>query len=343
MTSAMASAMTSAMASAIDFGDRSGDRFGVELPWRRLTLGEGDTPLVALDPDRPRIRAKLDFLMPTLSFKDRGAAVLVALAAAIGANHLVADSSGNAGTAIAAYASRAGLPCEVFVPATISAGKLAALHAHGATVRCIPGTREDAARAAIDAVEAVTATGATGAFYASHVYQPAFFEGTKTFGFEVWQQLGRRAPDELVVPAGNGTLLLGAYAAFRELLQAGLISALPRLVGVQASACNPLERAWRAGDAQAEPVTNQGTVAEGIAIAAPARSRQILAAVRATGGRFVAVSEDAIAAARHDLGRRGVYVEPTAAATYAGLVSHVDDEPGERDIVWPVCGAGLKA
>jgi threonine synthase len=311
-----------------------------EIVWRRVTLGEGGTPLVAVDPGRPRVLAKLDFLMPTLSFKDRGAAVLVTLAAAIGADRLVADSSGNAGTAIAAYAARAGLPCEVFVPHTASPRKLAAMRAHGAIVRTVAGSREDAAEAAIDATERGNA------FYASHVYQPAFFEGTKTFAFEVWEQLGRRTPDEVVVPAGNGTLLLGVYAGFRELRGAGLIGALPRLVAVQAAACNPLERAWRAGAEVATPVSPVApgdTAAEGIAIAAPARSRQMLAAVRATGGRFVAVSEEGIAAARRQLAHRGLYVEPTAAATYAGLIAHLAEEPGDRDIVWAVCGAGLKS
>jgi threonine synthase len=346
-----------------------------EVTRRRVTMGEGGTPLVAIDPERPRVLGKLDFLMPTLSFKDRGAAVLVTLAAAIGAKRLVADSSGNAGTAIAAYAARAGLPCEVFVPQTASPKKLAAMRAHGAVVKTVAGSREDTAEAAMEVAERGDA------FYASHVYQPAFFEGTKTFAFEVWEQLGRRTPDEVVVPAGNGTLLLGVHAGFRELQRAGLIGVVPRLVAVQAAACNPLERAWRTGAETSTPaVPAQTTVAEGIAIAAPARSRQILAAVRETGGSFVAVSEDAIAAARDELSQRGLYLEPTAAATYAGLIAHLagqrgtpgqpepgaPDQPGQpgapdqpgapgqpapgepgdradRDIVWAVCGAGLKS
>jgi threonine synthase len=308
-----------------------------DASWRRVTLGEGGTPLVALNGEQPHVLAKLDFLMPTLSFKDRGAAVLVTLAVSIGARRLIADSSGNAGTAIAAYAARAGLPCQVFVPAATSPGKLAALRAHGATVQLVTGTREDTAAAALRAVTQ------TDAFYASHVFQPAFFEGTKTFAFEVWEQLGRRPPDQVVVPVGNGTLLLGIHAGFRELLRAGLIGAAPQLIGVQAQACNPIERAWRAGAAVAEPAGCQETAAEGIAIAAPARSQQILEAVRATGGRFVTVAEDAIAAARQELAHMGVYAEPTAAATYAGLKVHVRAEPSDRVIVWPVCGAGLKA
>jgi threonine synthase len=310
---------------------------GDDVAWRRVTLGEGGTPLVALEASHPLALAKLDFLMPTLSFKDRGAAVLVTVAAIAGARRLIADSSGNAGTAVAAYASRAGLACEVFVPSATSPGKLAALRAHGATVRLVPGSREDTAAAAVEAVAD------PGVFYASHVYHPAFFEGTKTFAFEVWEQLGRRSPDEVVVPVGNGTLLLGVHTGFRELQRAGLTGTLPRLIAIQAEACSPLERAWRAGTDVAAPTTNTGTAAEGIAIGAPVRSRQILAAVRSTGGRFVAVGEDAIAAARQELARLGLFVEPTAAAGYAGLKAHRRAEPGDRLIVWPACGAGLKA
>jgi threonine synthase len=155
--------------------------------------------------------------------------------------------------------------------------------------------------------------------------------------------LGRRPPEEVIVPVGNGTLLLGVHAGFCELQRSGFIGPLPRLIAVQALACNPLERAWRIGIDVAAPTANLGTAAEGIAIAAPARSRQILEAVRMTGGRFVAVAEDAIAAARRELALLGLYVEPTAAATYAGLKAHLRAEPGDRLIVWPACGAGLKA
>jgi threonine synthase len=308
-----------------------------ERVWPRITLGEGGTPLVPLDANRPHLLAKLDFLMPTLSFKDRGAAVLVALAKSLRVSHLVADSSGNAGTATAAYAARAGLPVRVFVPADTSAGKVAQMRAHGATVESVAGTRQDAAAAAIAAV-----TADPDAFYASHAWHPAFLEGTKTFAFEVWQQLGRRAPDDLVLPAGNGTLLLGAARGFAELEQAGLIPASPRLIAVQAAACAPLAQAWADGATEPRPVEALPTMAEGIAIAEPPRGRQILSAVASSGGRVLAVDEDAIAAAGTTLARSGAYVEPTAAATYAGVVAHLAQEPGDRLVVFALCGAGLK-
>ena len=204
-------------------------------------MGEGQTPMVMLDDERPGVRAKLDFVMPTLSFKDRGAAVLVTVARAVGAEQLIADSSGNAGAAIAAYAARARIRCRVYVPDATATQKLSQLTVHGAEVIRVKGSRADAASAAMQAVQE------SGAFYASHVWHPAFFEGTKTFAYEVWEQLGRRAPEEVFLPVGNGTLLLGAALGFADLHKAGLIDSIPRLVAVQASACNPVERAWRTG------------------------------------------------------------------------------------------------
>lgn len=325
--------------------------------WQAVTMGEGFTPLIPLSPATPGVLLKVEYQMPTLSFKDRGAAVLVAKARELGVKRMIADSSGNAGTAIAAYAARAGIACDVYVPASASTKKLRQIAAHGAAVYAIPGSREDTAAAAIAAVEREQV------FYASHVYQPFFFQGTKTYAYEIWEQLGCRAPDVLVLPVGNGTLVLGAYYGFKDLLRAGLIERLPRILAIQAEGCAPLAQAFARGEEVAAPVVNTGTEAEGIAIAAPARSRQILAAVRETRGLIITVSDAAIAAARDHLARRGFYVEPTAAAPYAGLVEYIarslgeqappDHQPlfssnplsapsGERIII-PLCGAGLKA
>jgi threonine synthase len=325
--------------------------------WQAVTLGEGFTPLVRLAPDTPHILLKVDYMMPTLSFKDRGAAVLVTFAHEMGVERMIADSSGNAGTSIAAYAARAGIACDVYVPSSASAKKLRQITAHGAVVHAIPGSRENTAAAAIDAVEREHV------FYASHVYQPIFFQGTKTYALEIWEQLGRHAPDVLVLPVGNGTLALGAYYGFKDLLRAGLIERLPRFLAVQAEGCAPLARAFARGEDVAAPVINTGTEAEGIAIAAPARSSQILAAIRETRGLIITISDDAIASARDDLARRGFYVEPTAAAPYAGLVEYVARylgelaqpehqplfssnpliEPSSERVIVPLCGAGLKA
>jgi threonine synthase len=305
-----------------------------------ISLGEGMTPLVAA-PGLPGVLLKIDYLMPTGSFKDRGAVVLTALAQQLAVPRMIADSSGNAGTAIAAYAARARIPCEVYVPAAASSGKVAQLRAYGATVHPVPGSREDTAAAAMQAA------GQPGAFYASHVYHPFFLHGTKTYVLELWEQLGGRLPAVLVLPAGNGTLILGAYLGCRELLAQGLISQVPRIAAVQAAGCAPLASAFKRGLAGPDEVKGEETIAEGIAIARPARGAQILAAVRDTGGTIVAVSDDQVHAAHAALAHAGLYVEPTAAVCWAALRAGLIDTgpvPSDRPrAVAPLCGSGLKS
>jgi threonine synthase len=321
-------------------------------PGAGLSMGEGLTPLIASG--EPGVSVKLEFLSPTGSFKDRGAVVLVARALARGAQSLIADSSGNAGSAIAAYAARAGLPCRVFVPEATSAAKRAQIGAYGATLTLVPGDRTATARRAWAAV------GESGATYASHVYDPYFLQGTKTFAFEIWEQLGA-APDAVVIPAGNGTLLLGTWIGFCELRAAGLIERAPALVAVQSEGCAPLAAAFAQGAGEPLTVAAQPTAAEGIAIAHPARGAEMLSAVRASGGTLVSVPETAIAPARSDLAAQGLLVEPTAAVAWAALGiarrlpalepwAGVDSEPWARarsalraTVVVPLCGSGLKS
>ena len=300
--------------------------------WRAVTLGEGVTPLVLEEPD---VLLKLDFLMPTLSFKDRGSAVLVAKAAESGFRRLIADSSGNAGTSIAAYAARAGIAAEVFVPAGTSTNKVDQLRAYGAAVRQIAGSRQDTAEAAIDRVET------SGDFYASHVYNPLFHHGTKTFAYEVWEQMGGRVPGTVIVPTGNGTLLLGVAIGFTELVAAGCATHVPRLVAVQAENCAPVAAAWRG--AASGPGTWGPTAAEGIAIPKPARLQQMIAAVRSSDGTFLTVGEEQIVGSRRALRARGIDVEPTAAATWGAWQAWPDAPATPRPVVIALSGAGLKS
>jgi len=325
-----------------------------EADWRAVSLGEGGTPLLRLHPANEKVLLKLEYLQPTSSFKDRGAAVLIAAAKKLGVEEVIADSSGHAGTSIAAYAARAGIACDVYVPASTSPSKLKQMAAHGATIHAIEGTREEAAAAAIDRVER------EGAFYASHVYNPLFYEGMKTYAYEIFEGLGGKAPDVLVMPVGNGTLLLGAYQGFKELLHAGLIERVPRFLAIQAEGCAPLAESFRAKREDVRPVKRQSTQAEGIAIADPARGKQILAAVRATYGQIITAPEESIERARRDLAERGFYVDPTSACTYAGfreyaahyLGENADHEPFfsgnpftgacDETVVIPLCGSGLR-
>ena len=302
--------------------------------WQSITLGEGQTPLLELDESESNSFVKVDFMMPTLSFKDRGAAVLVTLAKQLGVKKMIADSSGNAGTAIAAYSARAGIDCDVYVSADTSPNKLAQIEAHGANIKAINGTREDVAAAAQSAVEEEQV------FYASHVYNPYFYEGTKTYAFELYEQLGK-APDTVLVPVGNGTLLLGVYYGFKELLEAKLIDYMPKIIAIQAEKCAPLAKAFENQEFTAQPVVNEGTLAEGIAIAAPARAKQILEAIRDTKGRIITINEEEILEARTMLAAKGFYVEITSAINYAGYIKYTHTK--EEVIVIPLCGAGIKS
>ncbi|MEU9254037.1 pyridoxal-phosphate dependent enzyme [Streptomyces sp. NPDC048270] len=297
-----------------------------------VSLAEGNTPMVPL---AERVHAKLDYLMPTLSFKDRGAVMLAEVARRLAPQRVVADSSGNAGAAVAAYCARAGLSCEVFVPEGTSERKTDRIRAHGAAVRTVPGGREataEAARAAADE---------PGVFYASHVFNPYFLHGTKTYVYEIWEAMSGRLPDALVVPVGNGTLLLGAALAVEELARRGVRP--PALIAVQAAAVAPLASAFAAGAEDAEPVVQRPTLAEGIAIPAPPRARQILAAVRKSGGTFLTVPDARLREAQRDLAGRGLSVEPTAAACWAAVGPLAPEDPLQgRTAVLPLCGAGPK-
>jgi threonine synthase len=176
---------------------------------------------------------------------------------------------------------------------------------------------------------------ASGAFHLRHGSSEAFLAGTATVAFELWEQLGGTAPPAVVVPVGAGTLLLGLAQGFTALQAVGRIESLPRLYGVQAERFAPLARALR-GQPAGEL---QPTVAEGICVADPPRRDQILDAVRRSGGDLLTVPEEAIAGARDELARGGVYVEPTSAVAHAALPS----VPGPRaDVVVVVTGSGLK-
>jgi threonine synthase len=300
-----------------------------------ISFEEGYTPLLEVEIDGAPVWIKQDHLFPSGSYKDRGAAVLISKVAELGVRRVVEDSSGNAGAAIAAYCARAGIACAIYVPEATSPAKIAQIGRYGAQVHRIPGTREDTARAAFEAAQTT--------YYASHSWNSFFFHGTKTFAYEVCEQLGWRAPDVVVLPVGNGTLLLGAAIGFRELRDAGVTTRVPRLVGIQAARCAPLYQAWQQGRDRPAAVQKQGTVAEGIAIAEPIRGPQLISVVRQSGGAFLAVGEAEIEVSLHEMWRKGFYIEPTAAATIAGLRRYLRQQDAGEVVVSSFTGHGLKS
>ena len=299
-----------------------------------LTLGEGFTSILPVEIGGRDVLVKQEQLSPTGSYKDRGAAIMIAVAAYLGVDNVVEDSSGNAGCAVAAYCAKAEIACRIFVPADNSPGKLGQIALYGADLTRVEGSREMTAKACMEAAEDT--------FYASHVYNPYFFHGTKTFAYEVVEQLGWQSPDTVILPAGNGTLLLGAYLGFTELASMGFIEIMPKLVAVQAAGCSPLVTSFAQGKSCVSSVKTYPTLAEGIAIAQPKRGEQMLEAVRKTDGEFLAVSEDEILAAFNDMGRKGYCIEPTSAAVVAGAARYAQGAKLGEVIVTAFTGHGLK-
>lgn len=303
--------------------------------WKDLSMGEGMTPIKSLSKAQINLLVKLEYAMPTLSFKDRGAAVLIAKAVQWGAKKIVQDSSGNAGASIAAYASRAGISCDIYVPKDTSDKKIEQIKAHGANVILVDGSREDTQSAAIEASKVENV------FYASHVFNPVFYEGTKTYIYEIYEQLGE-LPERLVVPLGNGTLLLGIYEALVELKESSLIELYPEVIAVQAEGCAPIYEAFVSKNDAVFEVTNKGTQASGIAIANPRRGEQILRVIREIGGKIILAPNNGIMEMKSHLAHLGYYVEATTAATFAGYFNYLKSTGDDKRAIIPLCGSGLK-
>jgi threonine synthase len=220
----------------------------------------------------------------------------------------VEDSSGNAGASFAAYTSRAGVQARVFIPDAASGPKRAQIAAYGAEITRIMGPRSNAA-------EAVNRAAEGGLAYASHAYLPHNLPVYATAAYELVEQIGE-APGSVIVPVGQGGLLLGIARGFRAILQAGLMDRLPRLVGVQARACAPLWAVATYGAAGLGFVGEEATVAEGIRVNYPVRGDTVLNTLAELGGFLVAVDEEEILPGREQLARRGFYVEPTSAVIW---------------------------
>ena len=325
--------------SMIDRGKRSLWRYAAALPIDfvdPITMGEGCTPLVSHKWGGVPALFKLEWLSPTGSFKDRGASVMLSILRGQGVTKVLEDSSGNGGAAIAAYAAAGGLAAKILVPASTAQDKTVQMRAYGAEIELVPGTRQDTSGAA----ERQAAT----IFYAGHNWQPFFLQGTKTLAYELWEDLKFEAPDNVIIPTGAGSNVMGCDIGFGELLRRGEIASRPRLFAAQPENCAPLHASFVAGSDDLTPVEVRPTIAEGASIAQPVRTREVLAAVRRSGGATVAVSEVEIERALFELSRIGLYVEPTSAiagAAFTKLLEHGVIHPTETTVV-VLTGAGLK-
>jgi threonine synthase len=324
----------------IDSSTRSLWRYRAAFPFQidtPITLGEGSTPLVPGTVSGVRVLLKCEWFNPTSSFKDRGASVMLSLLRAQGIDHVLEDSSGNGGAAVSAYAAAGGMAATIMAPASTSPAKTVQMRAHGATVELIPGSRQDTSDAAVARSGSI--------FYASHNWHPFFLHGTKTLAYELWEDLGFRAPANVITPCGAGSNVLGCEIGFSELFRNGQIDNLPRIFAAQPANCAPIAAAFMAGADEAVPTTISPTMAEGTAIAQPVRMREVLGALRETRGGAVTLTEAEIAKATLDLARLGIYVEPTsaqAAAAFGKLLETGTITP-EQTTVLVMTGSGLKA
>jgi threonine synthase len=262
---------------------------------------------------------------------------MLSLLRAQGIRDVLEDSSGNGGAAVSAYAAAGGMHATIMAPASTSPAKTVQMRAHGASVELIPGTRQDTADAAVRRSESV--------FYASHNWHPFFLHGTKTLAYELWEDLGFRAPDNIITPCGAGSNVLGCEIGFSELLRAGEIDAMPRIFAAQPANCGPIAAAFQAGSDGPVATEVRPTIAEGTAIALPIRLAEVLGTLRETRGGAVMLTEEEIGAATLKLARIGIYVEPTSAqvdAAFRRLLDAGTITP-EQTTVLVLTGSGLKA
>ena len=309
-----------------------------------LSLGETWTPLVPL----PRLAKKLgggeilvkdEGRLPTGSFKTRGLAMAVSMAHELGVTKIAMPTNGNAGAALAAYASRAGIEAIVLCPDDTPDVNMAEIELQGARVWRVDGLINDCGK--------IVGTGKTqgGWFDFSTLKEPYRIEGKKTMGLELAEQMGWDVPDAILYPTGGGTGLIGMWKAFAELEAIGFLKRKPRMIAVQATGCMPIVKAYDEGKRHAELFPNAHTVAAGIRVPVAIGDFLILDAVRDSGGFAIAVDDDQIEAARIEVGRaEGLLLCPEGAATYAAYVQALGDgRIGKHERVMLFnCATGLK-
>jgi len=324
-------------------------RYREMLPVRRtgdiVSLGEAMTPLVPLPALAKKLRGgeilvKDEGRLPTGSFKARGLVMAVSMAKAFGIKHMAIPTNGNAGAALAAYASHAGIKTTIFCPEDTPEINLSEIGIQGATVYRVNGLIDDCGKIVGEGKEKV------GWFDVSTLKEPYRIEGKKTMGLELAEQLGWSVPDVIFYPTGGGTGLIGMWKAFAELEAIGLIGKKrPRMVAVQAAGCAPMVRAYEKGEEHAPRWENAATIAAGIRVPQAIGDFLILRAVRESGGFAIAVDDAAIAAGLDEVAREeGFLLCPEGAATYAAYKQSLADGrvKNSDQVVLFNCATGLK-
>jgi len=308
-----------------------------------VSLGEGFTPLVLADRlgqslGMKKLFLKLEYTCPTGSFKDRGSSLLLSKAREIKASTVAIDSSGNAAASLAAYSAKAGIDCYVFAPAYASVGKLTQAMANGARVVKVEGTRKDTFEAAKMAIAKHRW------YYCGFQVNPFASEGSKTIGYEICEQSGWQPPDLLIFPVGTGSGLLGCWKGLKESRELDLVEKLPSMVCIQPEGCSPIATAFKQRK-EITPVEKPQTIAEGLMIAQPLKGKSVLCALAESQGFAETVSDEEIMTAAKLLAKfEGVFIEPSAAASVAGMIKLVAQGKIDRDqkVACILTGSGLK-
>jgi len=297
-----------------------------------VSLGEGNTPLIWVKTLGRQVAFKCEFLNPSGSFKDRGSSVITSWLKSKGVNEAIEDSSGNAGASFAAYAARAMIKARVYVPESASGPKRRQIEAYGADLVPISGSRTDVANAAKTEADA-------GVTYASHAYLPINLLGYATAAYEIVEQMGQM-PGTVVIPAGQGGLLLGLRRGFDALRIVKKSRNIPRMIAVQARLCAPLWHFYVSGSIKQLPGSETRILAEGVQVHDPLRKNEVAAAIRTSGGLVFLVNEDEILPARNELAQLGFYVEPTSAIAWVALTKLIEKLPDPVVVI--LTGSGLK-
>lgn len=307
-----------------------------------VTMGEGDTPVVplihtgqALGIDA--VYAKLEYMNPTGSFKDRGNAVQVSVLKETGVRRAAEIGGGNTGHSLAAYCARAGITFVAFAFEGEDNRKVQAIRQTGAEMHWVDGDRR-AAAAAMDAF--CTDSDTLNLAYQLNAY---FIEGNKTMAYEIAEQMDP-LPDNIIIAVGNGSQLLGMWWAFKEMLQDGRVQRIPRLHAVQSEAYQPLASAFQGHD-WSPSVPGPETVAIGIKISSPPRLQELVEACRETGGESLAVSDSEIVEWQRRLSSmEGLFVEPTSATVLAAAerLRAQGAITSSESVLFPLTGFGFK-
>jgi len=293
----------------------------------RVKLGEVVTPMISLENsnsilgfDAKSVYVKDESRLPTGSFKARGLGMAVSMAKELGVSHLAIPTNGNAGSALAAYATRAGIECTVLCPDNTPEINVRETQMQGASTHLVNGLIGECGKIIADGTEEMDW------FAVSTLKEPYRIEGKKTMGLELAEQMGWKLPDVIFYPTGGGTGIIGMWKGFQELIELGWIDdKLPRMIAVQSTGCAPIVRAWEAGEEFAEYWEDAETVSSGIRVPSALGDFLILDSVRSSGGFAISVTDDETLEMQRQIGlNEGLLLCPEGAATVAAYRNSVE-------------------